>query len=473
LKSAAPKEPAILHLNFHPARQQAETNLGDAALKAVVSTGALIRNLPVRFPIGSTDASAWKDEKALAELAQNGIDLLPWNANAKEQESASEYAVFQTLASQYGIRALTSQGYEEVNELFLRRRNGDPHIAAAKVKEKPDLDKEKKEGVPPVFLFATAGSMMRIAAPESAIHAQLVRSRRFGEYAPFLDIVSYEAPRVGAPHQDRWSKPWGGLLETARDYAWDAKRNAEPAPVWASAQGLTLGTERAWVDNKPGRGVPTPDEMKAQLYFQLGRGVKGIIWQTPSAAEAKRVYEEELANSPATKRLSAEERGKLIDTLVTQVGESRQAMWNLNREVNALRDLLGRSEPAFIGQVDNASKLEKVDLATVVGEKAVIAFVTNFDYEILPTGYKFKPQTSVQFRIKSPAWMKSTEAFWVGFEGIEPAKAARDARTLHFELPELSVGRILVITADPTLRAEIEKRLAAPGGPAPPKSESR
>jgi hypothetical protein len=430
--------------------------------------GAPIRLLPLFFPIGTRESEAWHNETRMADLKAHHINTLVWagilgNDAGDDAISPDEVRAFDEFCPKYGMKMLTFQGYPSAIDLdFLKRRDGNPRIAAAMICDEPDRQLPQPGRPEPITAIAQVVEKARAAAPRTPLYINLARSRRFGEYAPLADIPSMDAYRVGAPKPDVWPHAWGGLLETAGDYTWDIKRNGEPAPAWVWAQGVNTWDARAWAEGKLGQAVPTPDEARAQLYFQLGRGAKGVMWFATAPEDNARRYYSDPKNADVGFHAKPQaEREALAEQIAGQFRETYAAMGRLSLEIKALSGLLARSEPSGgLVTVTKASHRNKLDAAALVGERAAIVFLTNYDYAMKPTGYVFTPQTGVEIRVDAPDWIAYREAFWVSSAGVRPAAWKRDGKAARVTVGEVPVGAILVLTGDPAIRKEISALLA-------------
>lgn len=379
------------------------------------SVAAVLRIIPAHFPIGTWDDRIWRDAEYRNQLLRRGFDTAVFGAGGDTEPSPEEKAVFEEICPQTGLKALVYVGFEQVKEGFLLRHRNNPHIIAYMLKDEPDwVDKPAV----PLFCLQRIALWRKHAVPQP-IYINLARSRRFGEFAPLADIPSYDAYRVGAPMPDKSPHAWGNRLELAAEYTADLRRNSMPKPFWVWAQGIHTWDERVWVNEELGRAVPTPEETRVQLWFQLSRGAKGVMWfRTLPEEEAHRYYTE-LAQTimPALEQAKREE---LVEQVVSQFRETLEEMTRLNRLLRAVRLLLLRSDVGYTGQVRQASEPDKLDVFSLIGERAALVFVTNFAYEMHPKGYQFRQQRDVTVVAKLPNWIKAIDVFAVTPDGVKP-----------------------------------------------------
>lgn len=380
-----------------------------------ISTGGLIRVTPMHFPIGTWDERIWSDAEHRAQLLRRGFDTAVFGAGGDEAPSDEERQVFEQVCPQTGLKALVHVGFEQVKEGFLRRHRDNPHILAYMLKDEPDwVDKPAV----PLFCLRQIGLWRKHSVPQP-IYINLARSRRFGEFAMLADIPSYDAYRVGAPMPDEAPHAWGNYLELAAAYTEDLRLNSLPRPFWVWAQGVHTWDERVWVDDQLGRAVPTPEEARVQLWFQLSRGAKGVMWfRTLPEDQIRRDYIE-LAQKmlPALEPTKVEE---LVEQVVQQCRETLDEMTRCNRLLQAMRPFLLRSDFGYRGQVRHASEASKLDVTSLISERVALVFVTNFAYDLHPQGYRFREQKNVTVLARLPNWLKAIDVFQVTPDGVKP-----------------------------------------------------
>jgi len=380
-----------------------------------VSTGGLLRVVPMHFPIGTWDDAIWRDADYQTQMLKRGFDTVVFGAGGDEEPSAEETQVFEQVCPQTGLKTLTHIGFEQVKEGFLKRNKTNPHILAYMLKDEPDwVDKPSV----PLFCWQQIQFWRKHDVPQP-VYINLARSRRFGEFAPLADIPSYDAYRVGAPMPDKSPEVWGNRLELAAAYTTDLRLNSLPKPFWVWAQGIHTWDERLWVDDELGRAVPTPEEARVQLWFQLSRGAKGVMWfRTLPEAEVRHYYAERAQK--AMPNLEPSTRDELVEQVVQQFRETLEEMTRLNRLLRAVRHLLLRCDVGYQGRVRTATDAAKLDVMSLIGERVALVFVTNFAYEMHPKGYRFREQKNVTVVARLPNWLKAIDVFAVTPDGTKP-----------------------------------------------------
>lgn len=380
-----------------------------------VSTGGLIRVTPMHFPIGTWDDAIWKDAEYRAQMLKRGFDTAVFDAGGDDTASEEEKQAFEQICPQTGLKALAYVGFDQPKEGFLKRNRDNPHILAYMLQDEPDWRPEPRV---PMYALQKIRIWRQHAVPQP-IYINLARSRRFGEFAPLADIPSYDAYRVGAPMPDESPHPWGNRLELAGEYTSDLRANSLPRPIWVWAQGINTWDERVWVEGELGRAVPTPEEARVQLWFQISRGAKGVMWFRTLPVEEVRKYYMELAQkvAPSLEPAKVEE---LVEQIVQQFRETLEEMTRLNRVIQSIRPFLLRSDVGYKGYARTATEPDKIDVMSLVGERVALVFVTNFAYDMHPKGYRFHEQRNVTVVARLPNRLKAIDVFAVTPEGIKP-----------------------------------------------------
>ncbi|MCS6829915.1 MAG: hypothetical protein RMM08_04285 [Armatimonadota bacterium] len=380
-----------------------------------ISTGGVIRVTSMHFPVGTWDGRIWQDADYRAQLLQRGFDTAVFGAGGDEEPSQEEKQVFEQICPQTGLKALVHAGFEQVKEGFLRRNRNNLHILAYMLKDEPDW--MEQPAVP--LLCLQKIQMWRKHEVPQPVYINLARSRRFGEFAPLADIPSYDAYRVGAPMPDQSPHSWGNRLELAAQYTADLRLNSMPKPFWVWAQGIHTWDERVWVNEELGRAVPTPEETRVQLWFQLSRGAKGVMWFRTLPEDEIRRYYTELAQKMLPS-LEPVRREDLVEQVVQQCRETLEEMTRLNRVLQAVRPFLLRCDVGYQGQARSATEPDKLDVMSLLGERVALVFVTNFAYEMHPKGYRFREQKNATALARLPNWLKAIDVFAVTPDGVKP-----------------------------------------------------
>jgi hypothetical protein len=247
----------------------------------------------------------------------------------------------------------------------------------------------------------------------------LCRNVKFFEYAFIPDIPCHDHYSVTAPSSSKWPYSYGTRLEETGYYTADLKYASEPKPMWVWSQGVHL-----W-DERPKMPLPSPDELGAQLYFNLGRGAKGNLWFT-FMQEAGEKY-------PATK----------------------SALQHYSRVVRLLELDLLRSDPWHGTVQTNAT----IDVACLLTPDKAIYFITNTDYMIHDSAYQWKTQNKVKLKVSLPPWFQASDGFEIHpIKGILPVSWSNKHPYIDLELEALSMGSVIVVAKDKQTKASYEEK---------------
>ncbi len=93
----------------------------------------------------------------------------------------------------------------------------------------------------------------------------------------------------------------------------------------------------------------------------------------------------------------------------------------------------------------------------VAGLDTVIVLCVNDDYLNDRLGTVIQPVKNARMTATLPAWLKPTEAFEVTFEGTQDVQWNRSGPKLDIELGTVDVTRLIVVSAYPGLRDQLQK----------------
>ncbi len=365
-------------------------------------TGGLVRPVARFFPIGTWQTALWENPEELRAWHERGFDTFVYSA--QNEQTPTEQRAFEQLCPELGIQALVFAGYPHPATRFIERHAQNHHILAYMIKDEPDWDDPQQYERHIPTLCERVAQVFRDRQITPPLYLNLARSRRFGEFATIPDIACYDAYRVGAPMPDLSPEPWGNWLELASTYTEDLRANCEPLPFWVWAQGAHTWDERVWVQGQLGRACPTPEEIRVQLWCQLSRGAKGVLWFTGFDEETFRHYYSKAEDIPELKRLPESERAPLVEQLVAQGREAFEEQARLNRFLKRIRQDLLRME--WLPKAVRVLTPQKLDANALIGEQKMAVWLTNLDYTLHPKGYQFKPQNAIEVEISLPSWLK-------------------------------------------------------------------
>lgn len=421
------------NLRFRALAPEAEPNGGLTVLKAALpATPEPYRSLPLQvearvgnrmwmvggavrplnrvFPIGASGAHVWHNDAERRAGRERGLDTFVYDA--LNEPLATERRVFGEICPRENIYALPQVGFARSNAEFLDRNRTNPHIIAfmlnnAQEAHLPELYRNR----PLPALYERAAKMIRDRQAVAPIGMNIGHSHRLGEFAEIPDIVCYGAGYATEPMPASADPSWGVRLEWVAAHTQALRLSCEPLPFWAWAWGAHPQDERAWVDGALGRACPTPEEIRVQLWLQLSRGAKGVLWHTEFNAEAFRRHYLEAKHVPALRILPEAERAQAVEQLAQHGHEALEELTRLNRFLQSLRNALLQMEWRPNGvRVLSASNPQRLDAALLVGEGAATVWLTNLDYEAHPQGYRFRTQREVEVEVLLPRWLRPRRA---------------------------------------------------------------
>ncbi len=373
-------------------------------------TGGLVRPMARHFPLGTWRTQVWEDPQEMERWRARAFDTFVMGAGSELSET--ERRAFQETCPQKGVKALVFAGFPRPATQFIERNKENPHIIAYMIKDEPDwANPAQFDNWHLPTLCERVAKVFRDRQITPPVYLNLARSRRFGEFATTPDIACYDAYRVGAPMPDMSPFPWGNLIELAGTYTEDLRLNCEPLPFWVWAQGAHRWDERVWVNGELGRSCPTPEEIRTQLWFQLGRGAKGVLWFIGFDEDEFRRYYMQAQDIPALRRLPESERAPLVEQLVEHGREAFEEQTRLNRFLQPLRNrLLAMDWQPNAGRVLSATSPTKLDVSVLVGEDSAVVWLTNYDYEMHPKAYRFREQSDIEVLVMLPRWLNPKRA---------------------------------------------------------------
>lgn len=195
---------------------------------------------------------------------------------------------------------------------------------------------------------------------------------------------------------------------------------------------LILHTCRFDMPENPFR-PPTPEEKRVEIYYCLGAGARGISfwWYTPSSR-----YHGLGSDAPVMRRLFAE-----IGLAGTEIGVAEP--------------LLARSTPTELAIEPSDDLWARALLA---GEDAVVLLVVNDNIASDRTGTVVLPHERARVRLRPPVWLKARDAFEITPAGVADVSWKAAGEQVECDLGPLRLTRMVVLTSDPQLRANLQQR---------------
>ncbi len=337
------------------------------------------------FPIGTWGAN--KDHFQF--IRQHHVDTI-----VKGGQSDDEF--YSQDAKRFGFRTMVHTAvYPSVD--VLRDLGDHPAVAAWMVQDEPDWNRTPQQ----IFTSVEMTHQYNSSKPTMIT---LCRNGKFFEFAFLPDIACQDHYSVTAPTSSIWPYRYGTRLEETAYYTRDLKCAAEPKPIWVWSQGLAN-----W-DERPIRPVPTPDELAAQLLFNLGRGAKGLLWFTFNV-EIGEKYPEMLG-----------------------------VMQGWGRVLHLLRETLLTAEPVNA----HVQAPEKLDIAVLASWEKLLIFVVNTDYEIHDESYPWRVKKDVTLELTPPSWIQPRSACVISPDGVQDIEM-RGNHNIQLNVGDVQVGKIIVL----------------------------
>ncbi|MCL4234962.1 MAG: PKD domain-containing protein [Deltaproteobacteria bacterium] len=255
-----PRREGIDHGMFH-----IFTVLGETG-RAPVSGTRFHRVFPPIFPLGNWDGSSddiYDNDDNRAEQLDYGIDMHIYGPSGDDHPDdvvpLAENEGFYLFTHMGGTNAL----YEE----YIANWGDSPAIAANAVFGEPDLNGEAIDSLAEMQLQRNLWGTKK---PQWGYNAC---AHRWPAFQALPDIGGMDHYCVFAPKcNTNWPPFLWDHLWFLGYYAESAKINAEPKPVWDWTQANN------WGDLYFFNRCLTDEEIRAQWYVVLGRGVKGLLW---------------------------------------------------------------------------------------------------------------------------------------------------------------------------------------------------
>ena len=299
---------------------------------------------------------------------------------------------------------------------------------------------------------------------DACCHAYGMAGAANGRDFPLLSSLDWRETRTGR-------RPW-----------WPYFRGAEVAvsvdPAARTVKGLAPATAR----------VIEPAQERMMTYGCLQLGTKGIChWAYGVQGGNGPVYNTEgpgLRLSmgglpwPVTRMVRGYE---VPEEICRALKDTWDEIGRINAELQTIGPWVANSDVSpGIARVVACTPAEAVNggpaaqvAALVSGLDTIIVIALNLNLDTDwsgrdPAGIKSYQPVDATVRLDLPEWLDPADVFTVDFTGIEDFPASREGRSLVFDLPQLAVQRIIVVTGNPEVRkqmaatnAEMRKRLAA------------
>lgn len=338
-------------------------------------------------------------------------DAQKHHLNTMVKGGTSKDAYFAREFQEQKFKTMTHTGlYPNID--MIRDLKSHPSVACWYIHDEPDWLHHPQ-------VVYTANSITKAYSLEKPTMITLCRNVKFFEYAFIPDIPCQDHYSVTAPTSSKWPFVYGTKLEETGFYTRDLKYASEPKPIWVWTQGVHL-----W-DERPKMPLPTPDELGAQLFFNLGQGAKGNLWFT---------FQQEAG---------------------TRFPKTKQALQDYSRLIRLIEKDLQVSDPFHT----ETKGPEKLDIAPLISKEQLTIFLTNLDYQIHDSAYIWKPKEKVSFQLRLPVWFEVKDGFeWQVTSGLKDLNWSVKEQTLNIALDELNMGSVLILSSDADRRKEYQAR---------------
>lgn len=343
-----------------------------------------------RFPIGTWSGNA----DTYARQRQIHIDTVVQGGRADDH-------FYSTLAPKYGLNTMVHASGIGHGVDALRSLGGLSNVSCWMLHDEPDWSILPSD----MLVMDTSTKSINKTIPTMIT---LCRNVKFFEYASIPDIPCHDHYCVGAPSSSQWPHPYGTRLEETAHYTRDLKEASEPKAIWVWSQAIA-----DW-DGRPERYCPTPDEIAAQLMFNIGRGAKGILWFNFSEREADRFP------------------------------DAVQAMQSWGRVMKVTRDELLVADPIALA----VAAPPKLDVAPLVTDDALFLCLTNQNYEIHPRAYPFTPHEDASLQVALPPWIRPAAAAAVTPDGIRSLSMTHTDNEARVEIGTVTACTMVVLSND-------------------------
>lgn len=298
-------------------------------------------------------------------------------------------------------------------------------------------------------------------------------------FMDFIDVASHGYGMAGASNGAEFpllsGLPWRELRAARRPW-WPYFRSAEVSvginPETRQVLELAPNTQR----------VIEPAQERMLTYGCLQLGAKGILHWAYGVRGGEGESSVYYLDGPGL-RLSMggipypttrTVRGyEVPEEICRALKDTFDEMGRINAELNTIGPWVANSDPSPLAQVTRcepalgpAGGPAAQASALVSGLDTIILVALNLSIDAdwsgrEAEGIRAYPPVDAEVALDLPEWLEPAEIFSVDWRGIEDVAAQRDGRRLSFDLPGLEVQRLIVITSDPAVRAQMAERMAA------------
>lgn len=379
-----------------------------------------------------------EDDLALAQTHIRLLHDLSVNTQMPQVGSAALAAFYKTTAGQ---QLCHDTGLDFV--LSDPGKWGIQNAYAYFIHDEPDAGDAKITGLPPGHEVGSLAQWAisksdewRTAAPAAPhlLNVDLTyKPQNYYVYGQLPDVLladPYYDPRLRTAY---WNHPYQLPLYARSTFVYAISSVVRSAAAPKPSHIILYAN--AYVDEKNNREFryPTPAGKRIEVYYALAAGAKGISywWWSPGKP----------AHGLGGKRPDAA-------TLRREVGL-------IGAEIGTAAPLLRCACPSSIPVEPPAALWTR---CLLVGHDTLVLVAVNEQYANDREGTVLTPLEKVQVRVSLPAWLAARDAFEIHNRGVEPLPITCDGHRATLDLGTVELPRLVVVTADPALREQLDSR---------------
>jgi len=373
-----------------------------------ISATRIHRLFQPTFPLGNWDAGEddiYHNMDNLEQQLGHGIDM---HIYYPDGYNTPELVV--GLAEDYDFYLFTHYGgTNPTYEQYINDYGENPQVLANAVFGEPDLSH------PAIEVLGEMQLQRELWGTKKPLWGYNACAHRWPAFQPLPDIGGMDHYCVFAPKCNYNFPPffWDHLWFLGY-YCEAVKYNAEPKPVWEWTQGNSKGDLSLFYR------CLTDEEIRAQWYVVLGRGVKGLLWF--------RFTQHDIGFCP----------------------RPLPEMKRLAQELEPVKDSLLDGD-WFTTGLYAATEDETIDVQATINPTSAVIVLSNFDYDLnLIFPWVWREKTNVVVDFYPPEGFEP--ASFTTFDGLDATDLQWekvDHGHWRFLVPELQVGRAVLVLPEP------------------------
>ncbi len=250
----------------------------------------------------------------------------------------------------------------------------------------------------------------------------------YGQLPDVLLADPYYDPRLRTAY---WDRPYQIPLYSRSTFVYAISSIVRSAAAPRPSHIILYAN--AYVDDEKSRTFryPTPAGKRIEVYYALAAGSKGISywWWSPG--------------KPALGLGGKTPEAALL----------RREVGLMGAEIGTAAPLLLRACPSAVPVEAPAALWTRCLLA---GHDSLVLIAVNEQYANDREGTVIVPLENAQVRLTLPGWLAAREAFEIHNQGVRPLPMALEGKLATLDLGTVELPRMVVITADPKLRGELD-----------------